>query len=382
MFYENTANGALYAEKLTVKAKKINETKGVYFTESAKATAAEIIAAASALEGKDNSSLKAYVSAAKELFNGSKVTNNMVAEGITAVSSDFERTFTDNNTWWINHGIPLFADGECPINKDDKWSIDFDFTVNRIGVANPYEVRLAFAPYGNGDEFKDVKGGAMIQDASLHAINISDAEQGYKGIGGGTKSIRLVGGEFHVKFSVVPTEDGKHTITTFLTSVDGSETYMNLSFTAENITEIKPYIYYRAADITFSNLCVSYDLADDFIALENVCENKDLSDIAVICAREYESAYNTGSAILSNRDYYTRDEIRSATAGLSSAAGNLQKYGDVNLDKTTDIRDLVRLKKIICGLVDDEYPVTADINGDGDVVSDDLVLLRKYLLTK
>lgn len=380
VFYENTANGALYAEKLTAKAKKINETKGVYFTESAKATAAEIIAAASALEGKDNSTLKAYVSAAKELFNGSKVTNNMVAEGKTAVSSDFERTFTDDSTWWINHGIPLFADGECPINKEDKWSVDFDFTVNKIGVANPYEVRLAFAPYGNGDEFKDVKGGAMIQDASLHAINISSAEQGYKGIGVGTKSIRLVGGEFHVNFSVVPTEDGKHTITTVLTSVDGSETYMNLSFTAENITEIKPYIYYRAADITFSNLCVSYDLTDDFTALENVCESKDLSDIAVICARNYESAYKTGSAILSNRDYYTRDEIRNATAKLSSAAGNLQKYGDVNLDKATDIRDLVRLKKILCAVEDET--VTADINGDGDVVSDDLAMLRKYLLTK
>ena len=51
--------------------------------------------------------------------------------------------------------------------------------------------------------------------------------------------------------------------------------------------------------------------------------------------------------------------------------------GDCNKSQNTDIRDLVRMKKII---VSEEKSIVADLNGDGAVNSSDLVMLRMYLL--
>ncbi len=57
----------------------------------------------------------------------------------------------------------------------------------------------------------------------------------------------------------------------------------------------------------------------------------------------------------------------------------LDSTGDVNNDGTVDIRDLVRLEKILSGA---ETPdTTPDVNGDGEVNADDTVFLKKVLLS-
>lgn len=53
--------------------------------------------------------------------------------------------------------------------------------------------------------------------------------------------------------------------------------------------------------------------------------------------------------------------------------------GDANDDGNVDIRDLVRLKKYFAGLADTTL-LSADMNGDGKLMTDDLVELRKALL--
>ena len=52
--------------------------------------------------------------------------------------------------------------------------------------------------------------------------------------------------------------------------------------------------------------------------------------------------------------------------------------GDANGDKTTDIRDLVRLKTILAGL--SEETENADVDNNGVIDSFDLAALRKILL--
>ena len=53
--------------------------------------------------------------------------------------------------------------------------------------------------------------------------------------------------------------------------------------------------------------------------------------------------------------------------------------GDINGDDKADIRDLVRLKKILLGTSQTDG-VSPDVNNDGSINSQDLVFLRKYLL--
>lgn len=52
--------------------------------------------------------------------------------------------------------------------------------------------------------------------------------------------------------------------------------------------------------------------------------------------------------------------------------------GDINNDGDVDIRDLIRLKKLLAG--SEEYDPAADLNGDGLNGADDLALMRKILL--
>lgn len=52
--------------------------------------------------------------------------------------------------------------------------------------------------------------------------------------------------------------------------------------------------------------------------------------------------------------------------------------GDVNGDKTTDIRDLVHLNSVLAN--PSEYTENADVNNDGEINSSDLDALRKILL--
>lgn len=54
--------------------------------------------------------------------------------------------------------------------------------------------------------------------------------------------------------------------------------------------------------------------------------------------------------------------------------------GDVNLDNSLDIRDLVRLKRHLAGEAVDANDYMADLNGDGTIDTVDLAGLRKLLL--
>lgn len=56
-----------------------------------------------------------------------------------------------------------------------------------------------------------------------------------------------------------------------------------------------------------------------------------------------------------------------------------RSIGDINGDGSIDIRDLVRLKKILASLTEDGAEAS-DLNADGDIGTADLVILRRYLL--
>ena len=62
---------------------------------------------------------------------------------------------------------------------------------------------------------------------------------------------------------------------------------------------------------------------------------------------------------------------------VSVSAANIS-FGDINGDGKTDLKDIVRLKKILAGL--DESGTSADVNGDGEVNSLDLTIFKKYIL--
>lgn len=63
----------------------------------------------------------------------------------------------------------------------------------------------------------------------------------------------------------------------------------------------------------------------------------------------------------------------------STAQTKIWKYGDVNKDSNVDIKDLVRLQKIL--LNEESETITADVNDDGEVNIADLVELIEYLLS-
>lgn len=80
------------------------------------------------------------------------------------------------------------------------------------------------------------------------------------------------------------------------------------------------------------------------------------------------------------------DTIACAVARFNGEVGS--KYaiyaaltaGDANSDSTTDIKDVVRIKRIIANDTAIEATSAADIDGDGNVVATDLVLLAKYII--
>ena len=56
--------------------------------------------------------------------------------------------------------------------------------------------------------------------------------------------------------------------------------------------------------------------------------------------------------------------------------------GDTNGDGQIDIRDFVRMKRILAGDALPEYPAAADINGDGSENAADSVILEQYIFGK
>ena len=65
--------------------------------------------------------------------------------------------------------------------------------------------------------------------------------------------------------------------------------------------------------------------------------------------------------------------------GLNPIEGDFYLGGDVNSDKSVDIRDLVRYKKYFAKTAEIKT-AAADLNKDGAVYADDMTTLRKYLL--
>ena len=68
--------------------------------------------------------------------------------------------------------------------------------------------------------------------------------------------------------------------------------------------------------------------------------------------------------------------VAASLTGISSFA---LTPGDINNDRTVDVRDVVRLMKIIAGINVEYDHATCDTNGDGAVDSRDIVRLMKFI---
>ena len=379
VFYENTANGKLYADAIGVKADKVNTVKGVYFTDADREVAATVKAATDAFAGTENTTLQQYVGTIDTIMSSAKVVNNMVREGLTAVGEDSAYYF--NNSTYEHFGINIFGNKGCPITTEDKWQVDFDVKINAIGASN---VRVIFTPYSAEGNINKSNGGIMIQDSGSHGVlNNGNGGISWQSLGSIGASIAKAGAEYHLTFKVIPLEDGTLNTVMTVSSLDGTTVYSEKTFAVAGITEIAPHIYYRTCDLEMNNLCVSYELTDNIAALQSILDTesgKDTNDIALVCVNNYNKAIATAQAILSNTDYYTRKEIDTAAAEITNAVNSFEKYGDINLDGKTNLVDLVRLKKITVGLEDETVP--ADMDADGDILATDVVLLKKYLIKK
>ena len=85
------------------------------------------------------------------------------------------------------------------------------------------------------------------------------------------------------------------------------------------------------------------------------------------------SAYETLS------HYEKKNVVNSAalTAAVSSYK-SLTGGADVSLNGSTDLLDLIVLKKVTAGTKDKNF--MCDLNGDGSVTSQDLTILKKLLI--
>lgn len=72
-------------------------------------------------------------------------------------------------------------------------------------------------------------------------------------------------------------------------------------------------------------------------------------------------------------------EINSSGVNKSTAS-EVFVYGDANADNKIDIRDLINVKKRLAKIEVPGNEAAADCSGDGDVTTDDLVLLCKFLI--
>ena len=72
------------------------------------------------------------------------------------------------------------------------------------------------------------------------------------------------------------------------------------------------------------------------------------------------------------------DRINSAY-GFKITDISFESIGDLNGDGKINLKDIVRLKKILAGL-DESAGASADVNNDGETNSLDLTALRKYIL--
>lgn len=91
------------------------------------------------------------------------------------------------------------------------------------------------------------------------------------------------------------------------------------------------------------------------------------------------------SAVTSNGNAVTADAFESGLERIAAKDG--EKFvqlaalegSDANQDGMTDIKDLIRLKKMVAKL--EEQTAEADLSGDGNVAVNDIVLLAKYIVS-
>jgi hypothetical protein len=78
---------------------------------------------------------------------------------------------------------------------------------------------------------------------------------------------------------------------------------------------------------------------------------------------------------------FTTDVYLNITTKDADKTYSKNNVGDIDLDGSVNITDLVRLRKYLAGTeqLTDEQKANADLNKDGDVNITDLVKLRKYL---
>ena len=69
------------------------------------------------------------------------------------------------------------------------------------------------------------------------------------------------------------------------------------------------------------------------------------------------------------------------SAAVVTDGTNFYKLGDSNCDQTVDIRDIIRMKRFLLSTATILEPA-ANIDGDGAVTTNDIVMVKKYLLGK
>ncbi|MBR7132054.1 MAG: leucine-rich repeat protein [Clostridia bacterium] len=154
----------------------------------------------------------------------------------------------------------------------------------------------------------------------------------------------------------------------------------------ESVTEISEGAFYNCDAIT----AVTIPESVNEIALYAFDDCNNLTNVTILNPNVTigDSAFGY---YYSGRKYYIVDNfvmhgLENSTAQKYAIANDMTfeiyvkpVLGDVNNDKISDIRDLVRLKKILAGVVE-TGDCTADINGDGISSAEDLVSVRMILL--
>lgn len=102
------------------------------------------------------------------------------------------------------------------------------------------------------------------------------------------------------------------------------------------------------------------------VDLRNIRLTVDEADKAAIDAALAAAGVENGFERLTEFDRQSSFTVRGDT-------------GDINGDGGTDVKDLVRLEKLLSGSVPGAVYTAADLNGDGEITSVDMVLLTKLL---
>lgn len=106
-----------------------------------------------------------------------------------------------------------------------------------------------------------------------------------------------------------------------------------------------------------------------------------LGDHSLLFKRLSIQLQNNFDSTLTVSDEYNLDLAKCIYRYLYETYHNILKIGSSDIDTTEyDIRDLVRIKKILSGMSDSSQSKNYDFNNDGEVTSEELTQLKLYLL--